>query len=107
MKPIEITASALPPGITAITLWPFIFYQPGSQNDLPLRCHEWFHWRHAMRWGVLPWYAAYVLMKPFYRGARTPLHPFEAPAYALQQQIIDMQAAGESLDGPLAKLGMA
>ena len=97
---------ALPRGVDAMTLWPFIIYRRGFRNNLPLRCHEWFHWRHALRWGVLPWYAAYLLLKPFYLGDRTRLHPFEAPAYALQQQIIDMQTAGESLDGPLAELGL-
>ena len=107
MKPIEVTVPALQKGIDAITLWPFIIYRRGVRDNLPLRCHEWFHWRHALRWGVLPWYAVYLLLKPFYLGARSHLHPFEAPAYALQQKIIDMQAAGESLDGPLAELGMA
>ncbi len=113
MKPIELTVPALQRGVEAITLWPFIIYRRGiidgrgCGNGLPLRCHEWFHWRQALRWGVLPWYAAYLLLKPFYLGARTPLHPFEAPAYALQEKIIKMQAAAESLDGPLAELGIA
>ena len=106
MKPIEFTVPALQQGVDAMTLWPFIIYRRGAQDNLPLRCHEWFHWRHAQRWGVLPWYAAYLLLKPFYLGVRTPQHPFEAPAYAKQRQIIDMQAAGESLDGPLAELGL-
>ena len=95
MKPIELTVPALQQGVDAMTLWPFIIYRRGAQDNLPLRCHEWFHWRHAQRWGVLPWYAAYLLLKPFYLGSRTPQHPFEAPAYAKQRQIIDMQAAGE------------
>ncbi len=107
MKPIELTVPTLQKGVDAMTLWPFIIYRRGARDNLPLRCHEWFHWRHAQRWGVLPWYVTYLLLKPFYLGARTPLHPLEAPAYAKQQQIIDMQAAGESLDGPLAELGIA
>ena len=107
MKPIELTVPALQQGVDAMTLWPFIIYRRGAQDNLPLRCHEWFHWRHAQRWGVLPWYAAYLLLKPFYLGSRTPQHPFEAPAYAKQRQIIDMQAAGEPLDGPLAELGLS
>lgn len=106
MKPIEITVPALPQGVDAVTIWPFIFYRRGTEDYLPLRCHEWFHWRQALRYAVLPWYAYYLLIKPFYLGERTPLHPLEAPAYAIQQQIIDMQAAGENLDGPLADLGM-
>lgn len=97
MKPIELTVPALQKGVDAITLWPFIIYRRVTQDNLPLRCHEWFHWRQALRWGVLPWYL----------GARTPMHPFEAPAYAKQRQIIDALAAGESVERQLAELGLA
>lgn len=107
MKPIELTVPALQRGVDAMTLWPFIIYRRGTQDNLPLRCHEWFHWRHALRWGVLPWYLAYILIKPFYLGTRTPQHPFEAPAYAKQRQINDMIAAGENVDKLLTDLGMA
>ena len=107
MKPIELTVPALQKGVDAITLWPFIIYRRGARDNLPLRCHEWYHWRHALRWGVLPWYAAYIVIKPWYLGARTPQHPFEAPAYAKQRQIIDALAAGESVEQQMAELGMA
>ncbi|PKB77799.1 MAG: hypothetical protein BZY88_20730 [SAR202 cluster bacterium Io17-Chloro-G9] len=96
MKSIELTVPALQKGVDAMTLWPFIIYRRGAQDNLPLRCHEWFHWRHALRWGVLPWYLAYILIKPWYLGARTPQHPFEAPAYAKQRQIIDALAGGRA-----------
>ena len=97
MKPIELTVPALQKGVDAMTLWPFIIYRRGARDDLALRCHEWFHWRHALSWGVLPWYL----------GARTPQHPFEAPAYSKQRQIIDALAAGDSVDQQMAELGMA
>lgn len=90
-----------------MTLWPFIIYRRGTQDNLPLRCHEWFHWRQALRWGVLPWYVTYLALKPFYLGDRTPQHPLEAPAYEQQRQILAALAAGESVEQHLADLGMA
>ncbi len=107
MKPIERTTSWLPPGVDGITLWPFIFYRRGKEGDIPLRCHEHYHWRHALRWGVLPWYLAYGVLKLFYLGQPPERHPLEAPAYAKQRQIIQLLAAGASIEQHLAELGMA
>ena len=107
MRPIEITVSRLHKnGVDAITLWPFIFYRRGTQNDIALRCHEYFHWRQALRWGVVPWYLLYVLLAPFYFRRPSDRHPLEAPAYAKQRQVLASLNAGESIDEYLDELGV-
>ena len=62
-KPIELTIPWLPKGIDAITLWPFIFYKKGLMDNMPLRSHEYYHWYHAMKFGVVPWYLTYLFLK--------------------------------------------
>jgi hypothetical protein len=106
VKPIELTVGWLPPGVDGMTLWPFILYRRGHQTNIPLRCHEHFHWRHALRWGVLPWYLAYVLIKLWYLGQPPERHPLEAPAYAKQRQVQALLDAGASIDRELEELGM-
>ena len=78
MKPIEITVPWLPKGVGAITLWPFIVYKTRALRDR-YREHELFHWRQALRWGVVPWYIAYIALMPFYGDPRA--HPMEREAY--------------------------
>ena len=104
---IEITVPKLPPGVDAMTLWPFIVYRRGFEHDLPLRCHEHSHWKQALRWGVLPWYMAYLMLKPFYLGSRTPRHPLEVPAYNVQREVATLLASGQSIDRRLTELGIA
>jgi hypothetical protein len=106
MKPIELTTRWLPPGVDGMTLWPFILYRRGHQGDIALRCHEHYHWRHALRWGVLPWYLAYLVLKLWYLGQPAERHPLEAPAYAKQRQVQELLKAGASIDQHLAELGM-
>jgi len=67
-KPIErVCPRMIPPRRVAITLWPFIFYRSTEAlEDIPLKAHEHFHWKQALRWGVVPWYLAYLLLLPFY-----------------------------------------
>lgn len=106
MNPIEIALPWFPvKNADAITLWPFIFYRQGTQNDVALRCHEFFHWRQANHCLVIPWYLAYVLLLPFY-FRQSPEHPLEAQAYALQWEVRRLLAAGESVDEHLTKLGV-
>jgi hypothetical protein len=106
MKPIEVTVPRLIKGIDAITLWPFILYRRGYQDDIPLRCHERYHWRQALRWGVVPWYLVYLVLKPFYLRKPPDQHPLEAPAYAQQRKIRALLDAGENIDVYLTELGM-
>ena len=107
MTPIEIPISSFfPRGIDAVTLWPFIFYRRAVHTDIALRCHEYFHWRQAFRWGVIPWYLAYVLLRPFYLGQPADKHPLEAPAYAKQRQVRAALNAGESIQQHLDELGI-
>jgi hypothetical protein len=94
------------PGVDGITLWPFILYRRGKEGDIALRCHEHFHWRHALGWGVLPWYLAYLVLKLIYLRRPADQHPLEAPAYAKQRQIAELLARGASIDQHLAELGM-
>ena len=90
--------------VHAITLWPFIFYRKGFQDDIALRCHEFFHWRQAAHCGVIPWYLAYLLLLPFYLRQSADQHPLEAQAYAVQREILRLKAAGESIDDHLTAL---
>lgn len=86
LTPIEITSPWLPSHITAITLWPFVFYRRGVDRSKTLRAHERYHWDQALRWGVLPWYITYVLLLLVHRtGGRD--HPMEREAYALADRI--------------------
>jgi hypothetical protein len=107
LNPIEITVPRLhQDNIHAITLWPFILYRRGFQDDIALRCHELFHWRQAFRWGVIPWYLVYLLLAPFYLGRPADQHPLEAPAYAKQREVLRLLSVGESIDQHLAELGI-
>lgn len=84
MKPINLTVPWLPAWIDAITLWPFIVYRRGCEASIPLQRHEYYHWRQALRWGVVPWYLAYVILLPFY-WRRPREHPMEVRAYEVQR----------------------
>ena len=107
MHPIEVTVPRLHNNnVDAITLWPFILYRRGHEDNPPLRCHEYYHWRQALRWGVLPWYLIYVILVPFYLGKRAERHPLEAPAYAKQREIIARLVAGQDIDQQRAELGL-
>ena len=107
MSPIKITVPRLhQKNIHAITLWPFILYRRGFQDDIALRCHEYFHWRQAFRWGVLPWYLLYLALVPFYFRRPADQHPLEAPAYAEQREVLRLLDAGESIDKHLSELGV-
>ncbi len=94
MSPIEITVRWLPSGIGAVTIWPLIPYRRGLEDNIPLRCHEMYHWRQAIRWGVVPWYMAYLVLAPFYLG-RPRRHPMEVRAYALQREVLERMRRGE------------
>ena len=90
MRPIEIVISqrrwpSFARRIAAITLWPFILYRDGYRTPA-LEAHEYYHWRQALVWGVLPWYAAYVVLLVVYRtGGRN--HPMERRAYEIGDKI--------------------
>ena len=85
MKPINLTVPWLPEWIDAVTLWPFIVYRRGCEDSISLRRHEYYHWRQAVQWGVVPWYLAYVILLPFY-WKRPREHPMEVGAYAAMWQ---------------------
>ena len=107
LKPIEVTVPWLHArGVDAITLWPFILYRRGHRDNLPLRCHEHYHWREAFRWGVLPWYLVYLLLLPFYFRKPSDQHPLEASAYAKQREVRALLDRGESVDEQLKELGI-
>ena len=107
MKPIELSVGRLhKKGVDAITLWPFILYRQEHRSDIALRCHEHFHWRHALRWGVLPWYLWYLALIPFYFRKPSHKHPLEEPAYLLQWQIQEKLRSGASIDEEKASVGL-
>ncbi|MFQ6030103.1 MAG: hypothetical protein ACE5Q6_21730 [Dehalococcoidia bacterium] len=100
MRPIEITVAKLPfPNVHAVTLWPCIFFLRGFQDNVALRCHEFYHWRQALHWGVLPWYALYLILQIWY--FHTPRnHPLEKGAYRRQDEVIAALGRGEDIDEP-------
>lgn len=87
IKPIELVSPWLPKGVDGITLWPFIFYRKGYENDMPLRSHEYHHWYHAKKFGVVPWYLTYIFLMVIYLGKPSSSHPFEKSAYAEQHDV--------------------
>jgi len=87
VKPIELVIPWLPKGIDAITLWPFIFYRKGQAENMALRSHEYFHWYHATKFGVVPWYLTYAFLMLVYWGKPSSSHPLEKPAYAEQREV--------------------
>ena len=99
-KPIELVCPwIIPPKSVAITLWPFIFYRSKEAlEDLPLQAHEHFHWKQALKWGVVPWYLAYLLLLPFYFRQRPDNHPMERQAYDLQRRVAIAVASGISCE---------
>ena len=108
LKPIEVTVPRLPArGVDAITIWPFILYRRGHRDNLALRCHEYYHWREAFHWGVLPWYLIYLLLLPFYLRKPSDQHPLESQAYAKQREVRALLDRGESVDDQLRELGIA
>ena len=71
--------------VAAITLWPFVVYREGHRTPA-LEAHEQYHWHQALRWGVIPWYVAYVALALLYRtGGRR--HPMERRAYEVADKV--------------------
>ncbi len=107
MKPIELTVPKLhKEGVDAITLWPFILYRRCHREDIALRAHEHFHWHHARRWFVLPWYLWYLALVPFYFRRPSNEHPLERPAYELQWRIQKKRESGICIEEDLASVGL-
>lgn len=83
MKPIELEVNDLP-WAKAVTLWPFIFYDKGAKTPC-IQLHEYYHWEQALRWGVLPWYMAYLLLQAVYFHRPPNEHPLEREAHRRQR----------------------
>ncbi len=85
---VEITVARIPwpfpERVHAVTIWPFIFYEPQVWNDPCVQIHERYHWFDQIRWLLLPWFAAYLTLSIFYGGGRE--HPLEKEAYRRQQK---------------------
>ena len=73
-----------PKGVYATTIWPFVIYEPQVWDDECVQRHERYHWKDQIRWLVIPWLIAYLLLSLKYGGGRN--HPFEKPAYAIQDE---------------------
>jgi len=78
-----------PENVRAVTIWPFIFYEPQVWDDASVQVHERYHWGDQIRWLVLPWFAAYLALSPFYGGGDK--HPLEREAYRRQRQYRDRE----------------
>ena len=85
MKPVEVSVPRLWGNVGAITLWPFIFYRKDQRGRPELRAHEEHHWQTALKYGVLPWYIAYLILLPLYGGGSR--HPLERAAYAEEDRV--------------------
>lgn len=90
MKPIDINVRWLP-GIRAITLWPFCLYAPSAWTDDCTHVHEYYHWHDALKWGVVPWYAAYLILAIKNIGKSQREHPMEREAYRLSDACDKLQ----------------
>jgi hypothetical protein len=83
---IEIVVNHIPwpypKWVKATTIWPIIVYEREAWSNPAIRAHERYHWKDQMRWLVLPWFIAYLVLLPFYGGGRR--HPLERKAYRIQ-----------------------
>lgn len=90
MKPIEKQIARLPWPLPkwaiAVTIWPFIFYEPEAWADPCVRVHERYHWRDQMHWLVLPWLALYLVLGLVYMRRPANEHPLERGAYRLESE---------------------
>jgi hypothetical protein len=73
-----------PKSVHAVTVWPFIFYEPRVWDDPCVQIHERYHWKDQIRWPLVPWFVAYLVMRPFNDGRKG--HPLEHEAYRLQDE---------------------
>ena len=73
-----------PDYVHAVTIWPFIVYEHQVWDDPGVQVHERYHWQDQIRWLLLPWFAAYLVLRPFYGGGRR--HPLEREAYRRQDR---------------------
>jgi hypothetical protein len=83
---MELKVPWLPGGIRAITLWPVILYRADVYGNRCIQLHEHYHWRQALRWGVVPWYVAYLVLAVLWIGRPIDRHPLEREAYKLQRE---------------------
>ena len=83
---IEIKVRKIPPPfpepVYAVTIWPFIFYEPQVWENVCVQIHERYHWVDQIRWLILPWFVTYLVLRPFYGGGDR--HPLEREAYRRQ-----------------------
>ena len=73
-----------PERVHAVTIWPFIFYEPQVWDDRCVQLHERYHWLDQIRWLLLPWFTIYLILSIFYGGG--PEHPLEKEAYRRQRE---------------------
>ena len=68
-----------PERVHAVTLWPFIFYEAQVWDDKCVQVHERYHRLDQIRWGIVRWFTAYLILLPLHGGGRR--HPLEREAY--------------------------
>ncbi len=73
-----------PKAVHAVTLWPFIIYESQVWDDECVQIHERYHWTDQIRWLIVPWFLAYLVLRPFYGGGDQ--HPLEREAYRRQRE---------------------
>jgi hypothetical protein len=69
-----------PESLSAVCVWPFIWYEEHVYDDPCLQVHERYHWQDQLRWLVIPWFIVYGILRPFQRGGTG--HFLEREAYA-------------------------
>ena len=84
---VEIKVSRIPrpfpESVHAVTVWPLVFYESEVWDDKCVQIHERYHWVDQIRWLLLPWFTAYLILRPFYGGGDN--HPLEREAYRRQR----------------------
>ena len=73
-----------PKSVHAVTLWPVIVYESQVWDSAAVQAHERYHWQDQIRWLLLPWFAAYLILLPIYGGREG--HPLEREAYRRQRE---------------------
>ena len=72
-----------PEKVHAVTVWPLIIYEEQVWDDVCVQLHERYHWVDQIRWLLVPWFAAYLVLSIFYGGGAR--HPLEKEAYRRQR----------------------
>ena len=53
-----------PEEVHAVTIWPVIVYEAQVWDNPCVQIHERYHWMDQLRWFLVPWFLAYLILRP-------------------------------------------